>query len=55
MEIALVDDMNYDRDKLYQIISYYLNIKNIDCTIYTYSSAEEFLKDFFKHKFIIVF
>ena len=28
MEIALVDDMNYDRDKLYQIISYYLNIKN---------------------------
>lgn len=27
MEIALVDDMNYDRDKLYQIISYYLNIK----------------------------
>ena len=55
MEIALVDDMNYDRDKLYQIISYYLNIKNIDCTIYTYSSAEEFLKDFFKHKFIMVF
>lgn len=55
MEIALVDDMNYDRDKLYQIISYYLNIKNIDCTIYTYSSAEEFLKDFSKHKFIMVF
>lgn len=55
MEVALVDDMSCDREKLYQMISYYLNIKNIDCTIYTYSSAEEFLKDFSRHKFLIIF
>lgn len=55
MEVALVDDVSYDREKLYQILSYYLNIKNINCSMYTYSSAEEFLRDFQNHEFAIIF
>lgn len=55
MEVALIDDMSYDREKLHQIISYYLNVKNIKFKMYTYSSAEEFLADFSKHEFTVIF
>lgn len=55
MEAALIDDMSYDIDRLYGIVSYYLKAKNIDCKIYTYSSAENFLNDFSAHNFQMIF
>lgn len=55
MEIAVIDDFDYDRKKLQGIINYYLNVKNIDCVICMYDSAEAFLQDFPRHIFTMIF
>lgn len=55
MKIALIDDISYDRQRLYQVVSYYMNVRDINCDICMYASAEDFLAEFSKNEFMIIF
>lgn len=55
MEIAIVDDLQTDRDSLSNKVTEYLNHKNLPFLLTSFESAEAFLDHFIPNRFAIVF
>lgn len=55
MNIAITDDLKYDRDTLKELLLNFFNKNKIAIQLYEYSSAEELLENFTPGFFDLLF
>ncbi len=55
MNIAIVDDEQIERDRLSGIINEYSRLNRLEISLYTFSSAEEFVKAYHPYAYTLIF